>query len=62
MKEDPFKVVFVAEWIYDHFSVEKKISGYPSDRYLSKEEFVQAVLKGYHGPLTDKRNPVTGCL
>jgi len=37
--------IAMANWIYEQFSIEKRISGYHSDRFISKTDFIKAIIE-----------------
>ena len=37
--------IAMANWIYEQFSIERRISGYYSDRYISKTDFIKAIIE-----------------
>jgi hypothetical protein len=39
------EVEIIAGWIYDHFSIEKRISGYHSERHITRTDFIKRVMR-----------------
>jgi hypothetical protein len=39
--------IAMANWIYEQFSIEKRISGYHGDRFISKTDFIKAIIEQY---------------